>query len=105
MNCGKFTASVRNVNLDGFIHVIVVIAVVLRPHGVPLLADFVGLHRAEAIFIKKHKQIVCNRPLRLIEDREYIVWLQQLMYGKIHSMFIYICIYYTIDLRENKRYV
>ena len=96
---------VRNVNLDGLIYFIVIIAVVLTPQDVPMLAYFLGLQQVEAIIIKKHKQIVCNHPLILIKDRKYIVWLRQSIYRKIRSMYIYLCIYYTIDLQENKRYV
>ena len=47
----------------------------------------------------KNQNIVCDIPLLWSEDMEYIVWLQQLMYGKIHGTFIYIYSS-TIDIWE-----
>ena len=43
-------------------------------------------------------------PLQWSEEIKYIVWLQQFMYSQIHGTHIYIYIY-TIDVRENTRYV
>ena len=43
---------VRNVKLDGFVAVIVIVAAVGTSHYVPLISGFVVLHRAEDRLIK-----------------------------------------------------
>ena len=79
--------------MDGFVAVIVIVSAHGTPHGVTMLAGFLVLQRSEARLIKNHKHILCNSPLLQIDERKYIVWLQQLMYGKIHGTYIYIYIY------------
>ena len=44
----------RNENLDGFVDIIVIIAVVRTPHSVPMISGFVGLKREEARLIKNY---------------------------------------------------
>ena len=82
----------HNGKLDRSVAVIVIVAAVGTPHGVPMLADFVGLQWSEARLIKKYKNILCKIPLLWSDERKYKVWLQQFMYGKIHGTYIYIYI-------------
>ena len=88
-----------NVKLDGSVAVIVITGVIVTPYSVPPLTGFVGLQWAEARLIMRYKTDVCNIPLLNSEERKYIVWLQQLMYRKIHDIYIYIYIYISIDER------
>ena len=46
----------RNRKWDGFVTVIVLVAVIRTQHGDPMIASFVGLQRAEARLIKKYKK-------------------------------------------------
>ena len=81
----------RNGKWDGFFAVMVIVAVIEMAHGVPLLAGFVVLQQTEARLIKNYKKIVCNNsPPLQSEERKDIVWLQELMSGKINGIYIYI---------------
>ena len=48
----------HNGNWYGFIAVIMIVDVIGNPHGVPMLAIFVGLQRSEARLIKIQKLYV-----------------------------------------------
>ena len=45
-------------NLDRSVSVIMIVVVVVTPHGVYLLVCFVVLYREEAILIKKYKNLM-----------------------------------------------
>ena len=62
-----------------FLAVIIVVAVIIIPHVVLLLAGSVGLQWAETILIKKYKINVCTSTLLQSEERKYIVWLQPMI--------------------------
>ena len=47
--------AVRNLKLDRFVAVILIVAIVGIPHGVPLLAGVVGLQQAVVRLIKSTK--------------------------------------------------
>ena len=54
----------RNGKWDRFLAVILIVAVIVTPHGVTLIAGFVVvLQRTEDRLIEKYKKIVCNSPM------------------------------------------
>ena len=95
---------VRNGKLDGFVAVIVIVAVFGTTYGVPRLAGFVGLQWEEDILIKKYKKI-CNSKLLWIEERKKYSMVTKIDVQE-NSRYIYIYIYIsTIDVRANTQYI
>ena len=82
-----------NVKLDGFVAVIVIVAAVGTSHYITLIACFVVLHRTEDRLIKGTQLFYVIVHYYGVMRGKYIVWLQQLVYGKINGTYIYAYIF------------